>query len=64
MSNKQADHIVELQVSGHLSNPNSFKNLKMVESSVNASIGKQIDLEAARLGLKHDDFVHIFKLSK
>jgi len=60
MSSKQADHIVELQVSGHLSDPNSFKNLKMVEGSINSSIGKQIDLETTRLGLKDGDIVSGF----
>lgn len=32
----------------------------MVEGTVNASFGKQIDLEASRLGLKNGDIVSGF----
>jgi len=44
-------------VSGALSNPNAFNNLGMLDDSVNKSIGKQLQLEASRLGLKAGDTI-------
>lgn len=58
MSTRQVDHKIDLQVSGALDNPNARSNLTMLDASVNGSIGKQIDLEAARLGLKEGDTIH------
>jgi len=54
-STKQADHIIELQVSGGLSDPNNFDNFIMLDSTVNSSVGAQLMNQIKGLGLQHGD---------
>jgi hypothetical protein len=54
----QADHKIDLQVSGALGDPNSNSNLQMLDSSVNGSIGSQLAREIERLNLKAGDLIH------
>jgi len=51
----QADHKIDLQVSGALSNPNDSDNLQMIDGSVNMSVGSQLQKEIERLGLQAGD---------
>jgi RHS repeat-associated protein len=53
----QADHRIELQLSKMLSDPNSSKNLQMLDGAVNGSIGSQLKSEMNRLGLKDGDSI-------
>jgi RHS repeat-associated protein len=57
MRDKHVDHLIDLQISGALKNPNAKSNLHMLDSSTNTSIGKQLQLEAQRLGLKAGDTI-------
>jgi len=54
----QADHRIDLQVSGALADPNGSSNLKMLDGSVNMSVGKQLELGIDRLGLQSGDQIH------
>ena len=54
-STLQADHRIDLQVSGSLSDPNDSSNLRMLDGSVNGSVGKQLANEIERLGLQTGD---------
>jgi len=51
------DHRLDPQVSGALEDPNAFSNLGMEDASVNTSVGKQLELEIKRLGLKNGDSI-------
>jgi len=42
IKNRHVDHIIDMQVSGTLKNPNLKSNLKMLDSSTNSSLGKQL----------------------
>jgi hypothetical protein len=57
IAGKQVDHAIDMQVSGALKNPHGRDNLHMLDGSTNASIGKQLQLEAERLGLKAGDTI-------
>ena len=57
MKRVQADHSIDLQVSGALKNPNSTNNMHMIDSTTNGSVGKQIELECKRLGLTPGDLI-------
>jgi RHS repeat-associated protein len=53
----QADHKIDLQVSGSYDDPNGFWNLGMEDAKVNLSIGAQINSEIERLGLDTGDTI-------
>jgi hypothetical protein len=57
MDSRQADHRIDLQVSGALANPNSNRNLKMLDSTTNQGIGSQLKLEMNRLGIRNGDTI-------
>lgn len=57
IENMHVDHRIDLQVSGAIPNPNNITNLQMRDGSVNTSVGKQIQLECERLGLKAGDII-------
>jgi RHS repeat-associated protein len=50
-----ADHKIDLQVSGALSDPNGSDNLQMLDGTVNMSVGSQLQKEIERLGLQTGD---------
>jgi RHS repeat-associated protein len=54
----QADHRIDLQVSGALSNPNGSDNLRMLDGTVNMSVGSQLQKEIERLGLQTGDVIN------
>lgn len=54
----QADHRIDLQVSGGLADPNADTNLRMLDGSVNMSVGRQLANEIERLGLQSGDLIH------
>jgi RHS repeat-associated protein len=56
-SNYDVDHLIDLQVSGGLANPNDASNLGMIESTVNRSIGSQLKNEINSLGLEEGDMI-------
>jgi len=53
-----ADHRIDLRVSGGLTAPNANSNLRMLDGSVNTSVGKQLANEIERLGLQPGDQIH------
>ncbi len=53
-----ADHRIDLQVSGGLTDPNGNSNLRMLDGSVNTSVGRQLANEIERLGLQPGDQIH------
>jgi hypothetical protein len=53
-----ADHRIDLQVSGALQDPNGTSNLRMLNGSVNTSVGRQLANEIERLGLEPGDQIH------
>ena len=57
LAGKQVDHMIDLQISGGLADPNGTTNLGMLDGAVNGSVGKQIQLEAQRLGLQPGDMI-------
>jgi RHS repeat-associated protein len=54
-STMHADHMIDLQLSFGMANPNSFENLWMLDAQVNTSLGAQIQAEIRRLGLVEGD---------
>jgi len=56
-STLQADHRIDLQVSGDLSDPNDSSHLRMLDGSVNMSVGRQLANEIERLGLQTGDSI-------
>jgi hypothetical protein len=57
-STLQADHKIDLQVSGALNNPNGSGNLQMLDGTVNMSVGSQLQKEIDRLGLQTGDQIN------
>jgi hypothetical protein len=55
--NFDVDHKIDLQVSGGLMDPNDPFNLGMLDPSVNRSIGRQLQDEINRQGLKQGDVI-------
>jgi hypothetical protein len=52
------DHRIDLQVSGGLTDPNANTNLRMLDGTVNTSVGSQLAKEIERLGLQAGDQIH------
>ncbi len=62
IKNKDVDHLIDLQVSGAISDPNARTNLGMLDSSVNRSVGAQLKAECQRLGLEPGDVIHEIRI--
>jgi hypothetical protein len=52
------DHLIDLQVAGQIANPNAIANLGLIDSTVNTSVGAQLQSQIATLGLVEGDVIY------